>query len=164
MQDRTTCVLFADGAAAVVVEAAEENRFVCRLGSQGNPDALNTPSLGREEPYIHMDGRAVFQFATRTMERSLRLLEEETGICVQDADYIVCHQANKRILDHVKKKMKLSDDQIYMNLNRYGNTSGASIPLVLADMDEEGLLKEGTRLFLAGFGGGLTWAAAYLEC
>ena len=163
MEDRSTCILFGDGAAAAVVEADDSARFVCRLGSQGDVHALNTPGLMRREPYIHMDGRAVFRFATMAMERSIRLIETESGVCAKDMDYIICHQANERILAHVQKRMGLTRQQVYRNLDRYGNTSGASIPLALADLDEEGLLHAGSRLILSGFGSGLTWAGAYME-
>lgn len=163
MQDRTTCILFGDGAAAAVIKASDSARFICRLGSQGDVSALNTPGLMREEQYIHMDGKAIFRFATRILSEGIELLEKESGVAAEDIDYIVCHQANRRIIEYVQRKEKLPKEKFYINLDHYGNTSGASIPLALADLMEQKKLPSGTRLFLVGFGSGLTWGAAYIE-
>lgn len=162
-QDRSTCVLFGDGAAAAIIQKSETHRFVCRLGAQGDQKALYAPGVNEPEPYIHMDGRAVFQFAVSALEKGIRLLEAETGMRAAEADEIVCHQANVRILAHVQKKLSLPAEKFFVNLDRYGNTSGASIPLALADLTESGRLAPGKKAFCIGFGGGLTWGAAYLE-
>ncbi len=162
-KDRSTCVLFGDGAAAAVIQPSDTCRFFCRLGSQGNAGALNAPSMDDPEPYIHMDGREVFQFAVHAMEKGVRLLEEETGIRADEIDEFVCHQANERIIRHVQRKLKLPADRFYMNMSRYGNTSGASVPLAMAELMESGRLGPGKKAFCLGFGGGLTWGAAYLE-
>lgn len=162
-EDRSTCVLFGDGAAAAVIRKSQTHRFFCRLGASGDQSALNAPGVGYPEPYIHMDGRKVFQFAVGAIDRGISLLETETGIRAEDVDEIICHQANARIIDHVRKKRSLPDDLFFMNMDRYGNTSGASVPLVMAELMEKGRLSKGERAFCLGFGGGLTWGAAYLE-
>lgn len=161
--DRSTCVLFGDGAAAAVICPSEEHRFFCRLGSQGNAEALNAPGIGYPEPYIHMDGRKVFEFAVRAMDDGIRMLEEETGTRAEEIDVFICHQANARIIRHVQRKRKLPEERFYINLDRYGNTSGASVPLAMAELMEQGKLKKGTKAYCLGFGGGLTWGAAYME-
>lgn len=163
MKDRSTCVLFGDGAAAAVIRRSGEHRFFSRLASSGDAQALNSPGAARKEPYIHMDGKKIFRFAVKAIEEGIDRMESESGISAEEVDYIVCHQANKRIIDHVRKKRKLPEEKFFMNLMHYGNTSGASIPLALADMYEAGMLTAGKRLFCIGFGGGLTKACAYLE-
>ncbi|HAD19783.1 MAG: beta-ketoacyl-ACP synthase III [Eubacterium sp.] len=163
MQDRGTCVLFGDGAAAAVIRRSDSHRFFCRLGSRGNAEALHTPGLMYPEQWIHMDGHAVFRFATGAINRGITLMEQDSGVSAGEIDYIVCHQANRRIIDYVRKRRKLPEEKFFMNLDRYGNTSGASIPLALADMKKAGMCSPGTRMFVSGFGGGLTWASAYLE-
>lgn len=163
MKDRTTCVLFGDGAAAAVIRRSDSHRFFSRLGSNGDVEALNSPGARRAEPYIHMDGKKIFRFAVKTIDQGIDRMEQESGVSAEDIDYIVCHQANKRIIDHVRKRRKLPEEKFFMNLMHYGNTSGASIPLAMADMYEQGMLQEGKRIFCVGFGGGLTKACAYLE-
>ena len=163
LYDRGTAVLFGDGGAAAVITASDAHRFYGRLGSCGNKEALNTPGLNQPDAFIHMDGREVFRFAVGAIKKGIHMMEEESGVFAEEIDYIVCHQANKRIIDNVRRSLKLKEEQFYINLTRYGNTSGGSVPLALADMWEEGLLKEGTRIFAVGFGGGLTWACSYIE-
>ncbi len=163
MEDRSTCVLFGDGAAAAVIQADDHFRYFGKLGSRGNVSALYVPKRKEEEPWAHMDGHAVFRFAVKAMDQCITDMEQKAGIAAKDVDYIICHQANRRIIDYVRKRRQLPEEKFYMNLARYGNTSGASIPLALADMKEEGKLRPGMRTILAGFGGGLTWGSAYLE-
>lgn len=154
--DRSTCVLFGDGAGAVVVEKSSAP-FACVHGARGNSEALVCPAFGSEKQYLGMDGRAVFRFAVDILPRCIGGVLDKSGLAMEDIDYFVCHQANRRILDHVVKYMKADPAKFYMNLARYGNTSAASIPLALADMHTEGLLRPGMRLVCAGFGGGFTW-------
>ncbi len=154
--DRSTCVLFGDGAGAVVVEKSGAP-FACVHGARGNSEALVCPAFGSEKQYLGMDGRAVFRFAVDILPRCIGGVLDKSGLAMEDIDYFVCHQANRRILDHVVKSMKADPAKFYMNLARYGNTSAASIPLALADMHTEGLLRPGMRLVCAGFGGGFTW-------
>ena len=161
--ERSTYVLFGDGASAAVIRASDTKRFFCRLGVRGDAEVLYGPTKEKQEPYLHMNGRAVFRFATETILSGISMLEQESGVTAADVDYIVCHQANQRIIEHVQKRLKLPHEKFFMNLQKYGNTSAASIPLALADMKEAGLLRKGVRLFLLGFGGGLTTGAAYME-
>lgn len=154
--DRSTCVLFGDGAGAVVVEKSSAP-FACVHGARGNSEALVCPAFGSDKQYLGMDGRAVFRFAVDILPRCIGGALDKSGLVMDDIDYFVCHQANRRILDHVVKYMKADPAKFYMNLARYGNTSAASIPLALADMHTEGLLRPGMRLVCAGFGGGFTW-------
>ena len=161
--ERSTYVLFGDGAAAAVITASETKPFYCRLGVRGDDQILYSPAKEKEEAWLHMDGRAVFRFAVSCITEGIGLLEQESGVTADAVDYIVCHQANQRIIEHVQKRLKLPTEKFFMNLQRYGNTSAASIPLALTDMKEQGLLTDGKKLFLLGFGGGLTKGAAYLE-
>ena len=159
--DRSTCVLFGDGAGAVVV-AKSNAPFAAVHGARGNDQSLICPAFGSAEQHLRMDGRAVFRFAVDSLPRCINGVLAQSGLTQADVDYFVCHQANRRILDHVIKDMKADSSKFYMNLSRYGNTSAASIPLALADMDSEGLLRPGTRLVCAGFGGGFTWGGVLL--
>ncbi|MBR2188411.1 MAG: beta-ketoacyl-ACP synthase 3 [Eubacterium sp.] len=161
--ERSTFVLFGDGAGAAVVKLSEGHRFFSRLGVRGDTEMLFAPKADQPEPWLHMNGKGVFRFAAESIARGIELLEQDSKVAAEDVDYIVCHQANRRIIEHVRKQRNLPEEKFYMNLQRYGNTSAASIPLALADMKEEGLLTPGTRLFMIGFGAGLTRGAAYLE-
>ena len=191
--ERSVSVLFGDGAAAAVVRASEEKRFYCHTAAEGDRSALYAHTVGRnqipesayegrqvvpENPlqirqetaekilrdgYLQMDGKKVFRFAVKALAGEIEEMELRSGICAEDIDYIVCHQANVRIIDYVRKQKKLPEGKFFMNLREYGNTSGASIPLALADMKEKGLLRPGTRIFCVGFGAGLTWGGCYLE-
>ena len=161
--ERSTYVLFGDGAGAAVIRASESRRFFCRLGVRGDDAVLYGPTHEKPDPYLHMNGRAVFRFATEAISSGIALLEEESGVKAAEVEYIVCHQANQRIIEHVQKRLKLPREKFFINLHEYGNTSAASIPLALAEMKESELLVPGTRLFLLGFGGGLTKGAAYVE-
>ncbi len=111
---------------------------------------------------IVMHGQEVFRFATRIMVSSARKLLEECGASVDDVDLYVPHQANKRIIDHAVKNLGLASERVFMNIDRYGNTSSASIPLCLAEARDQGLLDEGTRVLMSAVGAGLTWGSAYM--
>ncbi len=156
-EDRSTCVLFGDGAAAAVISLEENSSYIADLGAEGNSEVLSSAGS------IHMDGRSVFRFAVSKLEEEVHLLSHKTGIAPEDLDYIVCHQANKRIIEHVRKKLELPEEMFPMNLHRFGNTSAASIPLMLYELWKDQKLTEGTRVFTIGFGAGLSWGGAYLE-
>jgi 3-oxoacyl-[acyl-carrier-protein] synthase-3 len=172
--DRTTCVLFADGAGAVVVEASEGDRggplaFVLRSDGTGAP-ILNAPgpcsAEGATEPgkyYIHMDGTQVFKFAVHAMESATREAVAAAGLTIGDIDLLIPHQANLRIINATAKALGLPADRAMVNLDRYGNTSSASIPMALQEACEAGRLKEGDHVVLVAFGGGLVWGAMVLE-
>ncbi|MDO4617146.1 MAG: beta-ketoacyl-ACP synthase III [Lachnospiraceae bacterium] len=160
--DRSSCILFGDGAGAVIVELSEQP-YIQKSWSRGNVDALNCPGAGRGEQKLSMDGRAVFRFAVAAMEQAITEVLQEAGRELEEVDLILCHQANERIIRHVQKKYRGQEEKFYLNIDRYANTSAASIPIALDELNREGRLKEGMKLVLAGFGAGLTWSGAYLE-
>ncbi|MCI6698192.1 MAG: ketoacyl-ACP synthase III [Lachnospiraceae bacterium] len=159
-QDRSTCVLFGDGAGAAVMKLDEDNRYPCHfhLGAEGNDEALFC-----ENGKLRMDGKAVFRFAVSKILGEMEQLNQKSGIKPDEITHIICHQANSRILDYVKRARHLRDEQLFMDLDRFGNTGAASVPIALADMKQQGRLKTGDSLFLVGFGGGLTWGSMYLK-
>lgn len=161
--DRGTCVLFGDGAGAAVVKLEEDSLYACTLGARGDTEAIFIEGPGPERPYIHMDGQKVFRFAVEAVPHCIHVLLEETGLGLEDIDWFVPHQANKRIIDHVAKKLKVPNEKFYQNMMRYGNTSAASIPIALDEMAEQGLLEKGQKVLCVGFGAGLTWGGALLE-
>lgn len=163
--DRSTCILFGDGAGACVIEVSKENNSkIINTYSMSNGekwDALTTgandvksPFSNREDiknKHIQMNGREVFRFATSVMVDSIKKVLEETDYSLEDIDYIVPHQANLRIIDYAAKKLSLKREKFYVNLERFGNTSSASIPIALADMYKQGKLKKGNLIVLVGF-------------
>ncbi len=157
--DRGTCVLFGDGAGAAVVRKDEGCSFAGILGAEGKRSALSIPVGG----HMLMDGRDVFRFAVTVVPRVLEELEKETGRSLGDIDQIVLHQANDRIIEHIRRKLALPEEKFFRNLQHYGNTCAASIPVALTEMKEQGLLGPGTRIFCVGFGAGLAWGGLYLE-
>ena len=161
--DRGTCVLFGDGAGAVVLTLEEGSLYACTLGARGDAEAIFIEGPGPEHPYIHMDGQRVFRFAVEAVPHCIRTLLEETGLGLEDIDWFVPHQANKRIIDHVAKKLRVPNERFYQNMMRYGNTSAASIPIALDEMVEHGLLRKGQKVLCVGFGAGLTWGGTLLE-
>lgn len=175
--DRNTCVLFGDGGAAVLVESSDQPTGIlsCELGSQGKDwDALIAPGYGTARPfsaetlrnkdqYLRMDGRRVFKFATRKMTDSVINVVQASGLTWDDIDLLIPHQANARIIDLAVRRLKIDPAKVMVNVDRYGNTSAASIPLALCDALEDGRLKSGDHVALVGFGAGLTWAAAVLH-
>ena len=152
MTDRNTCVLFGDGAGAAIFELADGVDFAVDLGARGD-NAIETPPCGP----IQMDGRAVFRFAVDALPRTLHAVLEATGHTLAEVDWVVCHQANSRIIDHCVKKLEADPAKFYKNMDRHGNTSAASIPVALNELAESGRLQPGMRLACIGFGGGLTW-------
>jgi 3-oxoacyl-[acyl-carrier-protein] synthase III len=168
--DRSTLVLFGDGAGAVVVEQVEEGGFLgFELGADGGGgDSLWLPGSGSrhfEDPdsFVKMNGREVFKFATRVMVSSAEKVLAECGKTVDDVDVYVPHQANKRIIDHAARKLGIPDEKVVVNVDRYGNTSSGSIPLALADAAADGRLREGELVLMTGMGAGLTWGSALIE-
>lgn len=162
MSDRGTCILFGDGAGAAIVELSDKHMYYSVLGSRGNDKVLfcgNSP----KEQYVRMDGSEVFRFAVSTVPRVVDSLLDKLELSADDIDMYVCHQANRRIIESVAKKLKQSMDKFYINLDEYGNTSSASIPIALREMSEKNILKPGMRIIMVGFGAGLTWGGAYIE-
>ena len=159
MSDRSTCVLFGDGAGAAVFEAGPDFPFYALQGARGDKAILaNGP--GPLAPNLSMDGRAVFRFAVEALPHCIQGIQDQSGLSLEEIDWVVCHQANERIIDHCVKKLKAPAKKFYKNMARYGNTSAASIPIALDEMNRDGKLKPGQKILCVGFGGGLTWAAA----
>ena len=154
--DRSTCVLFGDGAGAAIFERCDAP-FAITLGARGD-EAIHAggPCRTGSAP-ISMDGRAVFRFAVDALPRCLHKVLEETQLTLDEVDWVVCHQANSRIIDHCVKALHADAKKFYKNMDRHGNTSAASIPVALNEMAEAGLLKAGQKVSCIGFGGGLTW-------
>jgi 3-oxoacyl-[acyl-carrier-protein] synthase III len=169
--DRSTLVLFGDGAGAVVLERSEEAGFLAfELGADGaGGEHLWLPGSGSrlfaEDPdkYVKMNGREVFKFATRVLVQSAEAVLERTGSSIDDVDVYVPHQANVRIIDHATKKLGIPSDRVVVNVDRYGNTSSGSIPLALADAQAEGRLQPGKLVLMTGMGAGLTWGSALMR-
>jgi 3-oxoacyl-[acyl-carrier-protein] synthase-3 len=168
--DRSTIVLFGDGAGAVVLEHVEEGGFLgFELGADGGGGQhLWLPGSGSrkfDDPdgLVKMNGREVFKFATRVMVSSAEALLTEVGRTIDDVDVYVPHQANVRIIDYATKKLGIPEDRVVINVDRYGNTSSGSIPLALADAESEGRLKPGATVLMTGMGAGLTWGSALME-
>lgn len=175
-KDRATCVLFGDGAGAVVLEASNEPGIMeCMIKSDGSkghniiaPNLKVTQedierSLGGSPNTIWMDGSEVFKFAVRYMSASVMTVLENAGYTIDDVDLIVPHQANQRIIDGSKKRLGVSDEKMFSNIQKYGNMSSACIPIALCEAIEEGRLKQGELAVLVGMGGGLTWGAVLVR-
>lgn len=178
--DRGTCILFGDGAGAVVLRAEEGRMYLPAAHADGTRgEALMCRSrhtyafaryLGSQEKeedlkdtYISMDGRAVFQFAVRSVPQVIGEVLEKAELSTEDIDWFVLHQANKRIVEAVAKRLKTDIEKFPMNLQEYGNTSSASVPILLDEMNRAGLLKKGQKVVIAGFGAGLAYGASVLE-
>jgi 3-oxoacyl-[acyl-carrier-protein] synthase-3 len=155
--DRNTCILFGDGAGAVVIEKGNANNLGYFYNTS-KPDMTNTLDVGT---YIKMDGRKVFLFAVDVVEKSILKVLEDAKLTIDDIDHIIPHQANERIIMSVAKSMNVPLDKFVMNIASYGNTSAASIPLTLSEYKEKH--KETKRVLFVGFGGGFTYGAAIVE-
>ena len=163
--DRGTCILFGDGAGAAVVECREGWPSVSAvLGCHGNSELLRLPGPEAGEPsYISMEGTKVFKFAVEAVPWCVNQVLQKTGQTVEDVDFFVFHQANARIIDLAVRKCRIPPEKYYKNIAEYGNTSAASIPLVLSELREQGKVGPGSRLLAVGFGGGLTWGGCLIE-
>ena len=160
--DRSTCILFGDGAAAAIVEKSK-GTYIQKSWCRGDMDALSCVGVGMGEGYVKMDGSKVFRFATGALAQAVKETLEEAQKTIDEIDYIVCHQANERIIRHVQKKYPGNEHKFYINIDRYGNTSSASIPIALDEMKEQEILKPGMQVLCVGFGAGLTWSGALIE-
>lgn len=176
-QDRNTCVLFGDGAGAVVLEAGEDDRGILSTHLYADGSQLEllyqpgfgtrvTPSvegIARGAHFLKMQGNEVFKVAVRSMAEVARIALDANGMTTDDVSMFIPHQANIRILDATAKRIGLKDEQVYVNVDRYGNTSGATIPIALDEVNRAGRLKSGDILLLDAFGGGFTWASALVR-
>ncbi|HEL1810780.1 TPA: ketoacyl-ACP synthase III [Streptococcus suis] len=174
--DRSTAVLFGDGAGGVLLEACEQSSFLAEIlrtdGSRGASltagiDQKETPfsTQSRQQPFIQMEGRAIFEFATRDVTATMAELLEQADMTVDCVDYFLLHQANIRILDKMARKLGVAREKFPANMDKYGNTSAASLPILLSECVESGMLRlDGSQtVLMAGFGGGLTWGTLLLQ-
>lgn len=171
--DRSTCVLFGDGAGAAVLGPGEYGIRDFLMGSDGSHGkallcsgrTLKSPYSDQEvkNPYVSMDGQAVFRFAVRQVPECIEQLLERSSVPIEEIKYFVLHQANIRIIQSVAKRLQVNIEKFPMNISECANTSSASIPILLAELDGEGKLQRGDKIILSGFGGGLTWGAILIE-
>ncbi|HEM3666366.1 TPA: ketoacyl-ACP synthase III [Streptococcus suis] len=174
--DRSTAVLFGDGAGGVLLEACEQPSFLAEIlrtdGSRGASltagiDQKETPfsTQSRQQPFIQMEGRAIFEFATRDVTATMAELLEQADMTVDCVDYFLLHQANIRILDKMARKLGVVREKFPANMDKYGNTSAASLPILLSECVESGMLRldRSQTVLMAGFGGGLTWGTLLLQ-
>ncbi len=176
-EDRNTCILFGDGAGAFVLQGSEQPGGVlsATLRSDGSgADLLTILGGGSRYPaspdtleqglhYVQMDGRAVFRFATRVMAQATRDAAEKAGLAVDELDWVIPHQANRRIIETAARNLKLPMEKFVVNVDKFGNTSTASIPLATVEAAEDGRIQPGDKIVFVGFGGGLTWGALTAE-
>lgn len=176
--DRGTCVLFGDGAGATIVTADNNNAYFSVTGSDGVKGSVlsgggtvlknflaNTDSetLIFDDYYMKMNGQEVFRFAVSKVPECIKQVLDKSEKTVDDIDYYILHQANIRIISSVAKRLHISEEKIPVNLHNYGNTSAASIPILMDEMKKDGRLHSGSKIVLSGFGAGLTWGATYME-
>lgn len=175
--DRSTCVLFGDGAGAVVIEASTEERGLLStvLGADGaGYKHLYVPGMANlvpesadlfpeYRPYLQMNGKEVFRFAVQVMGDAAAAAIERVGIGFDAVDMLIPHQANLRIIDAAARRLSLPREKVWVNVDRYGNTSAASVPIALAEAADNGKIKEGDNVVLVAFGAGLAWAAGLVR-
>ena len=176
--DRTTCVLFGDGAGAAVLEACapEESTYIAsKMGSDGNySDILHIPGGGVAQPlskenfdegtqFLQMNGQEVFKLAVTNMAQAAKDALAEAGMTIDDVDHLIPHQANVRIISAVGKRLGIADDKVVINVDRYGNTSAATIPIAFHEQIAAGKIKRGDKVLFVAFGGGLTWGANIIQ-
>lgn len=169
--DRGTCILFGDGAGGAILSAGAAKVYGEMLHARGdkaitvNHQEVENPFSGKKRTLgqIAVDGQEVFKFAVKSVAENIAALMEQMKMSLDEVDYIIPHQANQRIIDGIAKKLKLDLSKFYMNIERFGNTSAASIPIALSEMFKKGILKKGNKVILAGFGGGLTWGSILVE-
>lgn len=172
--DRATCVIFGDGAGAVLFEPNYEGlglqdevlrvdgkgRTYLKIEAGGSMLPASKETVSQKQHFLHQEGRPVFKFAVSNMSAAITQVIKRNGLSKNDIDFVVAHQANKRILDSISNHLNLKSDQMLINIDRYGNTTAATLPLLL--WDYEHLLKKNQKLLFTAFGGGFTWGASYL--
>lgn len=172
--DRTTCVIFGDGAGAVLFEPNEDGlglqdevlrvdgkgREFLKIEAGGSMMPATTKTVSARKHYLYQEGRSVFKFAVSNMTNAIHQLLDQNNLSKDDIDFVVAHQANKRILDAIAKNLDLGYEQMLINIERYGNTTAATLPLLLWDYESK--LKKNQKLLFTAFGGGFTWGATYL--
>lgn len=163
--DRSTCILFGDGAGAMAISKQATGAKLVHYGmSIGDEQGfLKTKNIKDENCFVEMHGNEVFKFAVSKMPEAIEKVLAKANVDRSEIDYIIPHQANIRIIAHVAKKMKMEMEQFFVNIDQFGNTSAASIPMAIAQMNEQKILKKGMKIILVGFGAGFTYGATYLE-
>lgn len=170
-KDRNTCVIFGDGAGAAVLEAGS-GYIASRLFTSGGDDVIKIPTGTNLSPYytketeppsVYMNGQETFKFAVSTIADDIKYLAEKANISLDDIKYIVPHQANVRIIQYASKRLKIPMDKFFVNIEHYGNTSAASIPIALDELNRQNVLKEGDLIILTAFGGGLSSASCIIK-
>lgn len=171
--DRSTAVIFGDGAGAAVLEASEDGYLASTLFTDGGDSVIKIPNTHgcspyfktetEDKPYIYMDGQGTFKFAVTVMCKDINTVLEQAKLTIDDIKYFVPHQANIRILQFAGKKLKIPAEKIFSNIEKYGNTSAASVPIALDEVNRSGKLKKGDLVLLSAFGGGLSSAACILR-
>lgn len=171
--DRNTCVLFGDGAGAVVVGDGDGEIIDCISHSKGDLDnylyggGVGLRDLNDQTPaevgFIEMNGREVFKFATKTVPMAIEELLDKNGYNLEDIDMFVCHQANERIIESSAKKLGVEMDKMFVDISEYGNTSAGSVPIALDDAMKQGVIKKGDLIVTVAFGGGFTWSSALIR-
>ncbi|WP_435623960.1 beta-ketoacyl-ACP synthase III [Flagellimonas sp.] len=173
--DRTTCIIFGDGAGAVLFEPNEEGlglqdehlrsdgigRQFLKIEAGGSILPPSEETVKNKQHFVHQDGKSVFKFAVSNMADVSKLIMDRNDLTHEDVQWLVPHQANKRIIDATANRMGLDDDKVMINIHKYGNTTSATLPLLLHDYEKQ--LKKGDNLVFAAFGGGFTWGAIYLK-
>ena len=173
--DRNTCIIFGDGAAAVLLEPNNEGlgfqdeflrsdsvgREFLRIEAGGSQLPITKETIDQKKHFLFQDGKNVFKYAVSNMAEASYKIMERNNLTNEDVDYLVPHQANKRIIDATARRMGISDSKVLMNIENYGNTTAATIPLVFADFEKK--FKKGDNIILAAFGGGFTWGASFLK-
>ena len=173
--DRNTCIIFGDGAGAVLLEPNSEglgvqdeylrsdgsNRDLLRIEAGGSQLPTTKETLESKKHFIYQDGKNVFKHAVSNMADASEKIMKRNGLTNLDVKFLVAHQANKRIIDATSKRMGIVDDKVLMNIHRYGNTTAATIPLILSDFETK--FKKGDNIIFASFGAGFTWGAMFLK-
>ncbi|ADK17228.1 MULTISPECIES: beta-ketoacyl-ACP synthase III [Clostridium] len=175
-KDRSTCILFGDGASAAFLQSGEEDQILSTYtGSDGNKgDSLTCPAVAVNNPYVDgvispiksvvgMEGREIFKFGVKVLEKSVKALLQQANCTLEEIKYIIPHQANYRIIECAAKKLGIGMDRFYINLDAYGNTSAASIGIALDEVRKKNLVKKGDKILIVGFGGGLTYGGFILK-
>jgi len=169
--DRNTCVIFGEGAGVFVVTKGE-NYLSSKLMTMGGNEVIEIPSFGgsspfyegeKKHPYIFMDGQETFKFAVNRIVEDIKEVVEKAGLTLDDISYIVPHQANIRIIEYASKRLKMPKEKFFVNIDKYGNTSSASVPIAFSELAESGNLQKGDKIVMCAFGGGLSSAACVVE-
>lgn len=174
-KDRTTCIIFGDGAGCVLFEPNSEGlglqdeylrtngigRKFLKIEAGGSILPTNEETLNNRQHYVFQDGKNVFKFAVSNMAEVSTKIMDRNHLSAEDVDWLIAHQANKRIIDATRKRMDLDEDKVLMNIQRYGNTTSATLPLLMTDYESQ--LKKGDNIIFAAFGGGFSWGSIYLK-